>query len=79
MYCGDLLKKGMTQKQVEDALSSIGEIRIGPYNIEFKNEDLFYNLSPMSFSYVDGKLVSWWRGNGESTNMGAPIASCETP
>ncbi|MBA4385914.1 MAG: hypothetical protein C0410_14340 [Anaerolinea sp.] len=78
VYCGDLIKKGMTKEQVEESLSLIGEIRIGPDYIEFKNEYLFDNLSPTFFSYVDGELDSWWRATGEFTKGGDPMASCQT-
>jgi hypothetical protein len=78
VWCS-LLKEGMTKEEVENALSTVGEIRVGDHQIDFANKYLDENLSPILIYYdvggPTGRLLRW--SASDETNLGAPRASCE--
>jgi hypothetical protein len=79
VYC-DLLKKGMTLEEINQGLLKIGEFEPSDTQIDFKDEYLYFNLSPLMLVFdtytPDGRLIDWY-GSTEN-NFGAPRASCES-
>ena len=80
VYCGELLQKGMSRREAEEALAGIGEMRAylnGSDEVVYFTEDVLdYNLSRLVL-YFNKERLTEWHSTADTTPLLVYRGSCE--